>query len=51
MINMHEFHQKYCMFCGSQRCEGVGEWLEGCEHYQKEKENDRIENEINNQQS
>lgn len=39
MINMNEFYQKYCRLCGSQRCEREGEWLEGCKHYQEEKEN------------
>lgn len=31
-----EFKQKYCRFCGSQRCTGDGEWLDGCEHYKNE---------------
>ena len=31
-----EFIEKYCIMCGTQRCEGTGNWLEGCPHYKKE---------------
>lgn len=27
--------EKYCDFCGTQRCTGEGEWLLACPHYQK----------------
>ena len=33
-----ELHKKYCYECGSQRCTGEGEWLEGCPHYRELKE-------------
>lgn len=36
MIDMNEFHKKYCLLCGSQRCEQEGIWLEGCLHYKNE---------------
>lgn len=32
-MNAEEFVEKYCLGCGSQRCEGIGtEWFDGCEH-------------------
>lgn len=28
-----EFYNKYCLECGSQRCEGIGtEWFDGCRY-------------------
>ena len=32
-----EFSEKYCKYCGTQRCGGVTdkEWLEGCKKWQK----------------
>ena len=39
-MNIQEFYKKYCLLCGSQRCEREGEWLEGCSHYKEECEND-----------
>ena len=32
---MQELRTKYCWGCGSQRCTGEGEWLEGCPHYRE----------------
>lgn len=35
-ISEKEFYEKYCMMCGSQRCEGIGsEWFDGCQHRYK----------------
>lgn len=35
-LNRDNFFQKYCLLCGSQRCEGPGsEWFSGCEHKDK----------------
>ena len=35
-LNAEEFYQKYCLNCGSQRCEGIGtDWFEGCVHKDK----------------
>lgn len=32
-ISKEEFYKKYCLMCGSQRCEGIGtEWFYGCKH-------------------
>ena len=35
---IEELHKKYCCECGSQRCTGEDEWLEGCPHYRELKE-------------
>ena len=32
---MEVFKKIYCEYCGTQRCTGEGEWLEGCRYYQK----------------
>ena len=30
-LSKAEFYEKYCSFCGSQRCEGIGTmWFDGC---------------------
>ena len=30
-LSAEEFYEKYCSFCGSQRCEGIGTiWFDGC---------------------
>ena len=30
---LEKLHNDYCKTCGSQRCTGEGEWLDGCKHY------------------
>ena len=32
---IEKFKEKYCLVCGSQRCTGEGEWLEGCNDYRR----------------
>ena len=35
-LTKDEFEQKYCINCGSQRCEGIGtDWFYGCQHKDK----------------
>ena len=41
---MQAFYDKYCLLCGSQRCEQEGEWLEGCLHFRREREKEENEN-------
>ncbi len=42
-MNAEEFVKKYCLGCGSQRCEGIGtEWFDGCSH--REELDDRVGN-------
>lgn len=40
---LEELYVKYCPGCGSQRCTGEGEWLEGCPHYRELKKNGKLE--------
>lgn len=35
-MTKEEFIEKYCRMCGTQRCDGTDEWLEGCPHYRRE---------------
>ena len=36
-LTKEEFVNKYCNYCGSQRCEGFDSiWLEGCRHWKRE---------------
>lgn len=32
---IEKFKEMYCLVCGSQRCTGEGEWLEGCNNYRE----------------
>lgn len=35
-LTKDEFEEKYCINCGSQRCEGIGtDWFYGCQHKDK----------------
>ena len=34
------FREMHCKNCGSQRCDGSEEWLDGCELYEKYIKND-----------
>lgn len=35
-MNREEFYKKYCVLCGSQRCEGIdSEWFDGCKEEDK----------------
>ena len=36
---IEKFKEKYCLVCGSQRCTGEDEWLEGCTDYRQYMEN------------
>lgn len=36
---LEKFKEKYCLVCGSQRCTGESEWLEGCPDYRQYMEN------------
>lgn len=39
-LSAEEFYEKFCLNCGSQRCEGIGTvWFEGCEYKEILKEN------------
>ena len=32
-LNEGDFIEKYCLWCGTQRCEGIGTvWFDGCLH-------------------
>lgn len=32
-MNDKQFYEKYCLNCGTQRCEGIGtEWFDGCKY-------------------
>lgn len=32
-LSTQAFKEKYCINCGSQRCEGIeSEWFDGCQH-------------------
>lgn len=32
-LSAKEFYEKYCLLCGSQRCEGIGTvWFDGCRY-------------------
>lgn len=32
-LTKEEFYEKYCSYCGSQRCEGIDTvWFEGCKY-------------------
>ena len=32
-MSAEEFMQAYCIWCGSQRCEGIGtDWFDGCSY-------------------
>lgn len=32
-LTKEEFYEKYCSYCGSQRCEGIDTvWFDGCRH-------------------
>ena len=47
---MEDFKKIYCEYCGTQRCTGEGEWLEGCRYYQKYiTDLQKINNSTNNQ--
>ena len=35
---LEKFRNEYCRNCGTQRCTGEGEWLEGCRDYREFKE-------------
>lgn len=35
-MTLDEFREKCCRLCGTQRCTGDGEWLNGCPHYHRE---------------
>lgn len=38
-LSAEEFYEKFCLNCGSQRCEGIGtDWFEGCEYKELLKE-------------
>lgn len=45
-MNKYQFLNTYCLYCGTQRCEGVdSEWFEGCEHKDElEEEEDNVQN-------
>lgn len=43
-MDMQAFYNKYCLLCGSQRCEQEGEWLEGCLHFRRERAKEENEN-------
>ena len=34
-VNLEAFRKQYCSTCGSQRCDGSPEWMEGCEKWRK----------------
>ena len=33
--DLEKFKKEYCFSCGSQRCTGEDEWLEGCNYYKE----------------
>lgn len=40
-----EFEEKYCKYCGSQRCEGIGtEWFDGCKFRSQLRKEDKSDN-------